>query len=164
VIEGKELDFTRGNDAAVIHGKVARSAPHRYPVVAKKGQTLSVTLHSDGGAQLDLYEPGASFDVQAAGFVVQGTRLKGAVDGGKVSAELPSDGKYLLLVRALREESQYTLEVAATPVPASAETGGAFGAWLGDKTVWIALLLVLAATGGGIVMYSKRDRRLFRTR
>jgi hypothetical protein len=163
IVEGKELNVTTGNDTAVVHAKVSSAAPHRYPVAAKKGQTLSATLLSNG-AQLDIYEPGASIDIQGTGFTVQGTKVKAVTEGQNVSAELPEDGKYLLLVRSLRDDTPYTLELAATPPPLSSQDASFFGVALTDKAAWVALLLLLAAAGGGMVVYSKRDRRLFKTR
>lgn len=159
VREGRALDFTQGNDTAVIQGEISREVPHRYPVVAKKGQTLSATLQADG-VRLDVYEPGATLEMQAHGFVVQGTRLKGAPDGASISAELPGDGSYLLLVRALREQASYTLEVAVR----ATDRARPVGLLSGDRTLWAALLAALAAIGAGLVIYSKRDRRMFRPR
>lgn len=161
VMEGRELNFTKGNDSAVIQGSVLRNVPHRYPIAGKKGQTLSVTLEAEGGARLDVYEPGASLEMQTNGFVVQGARMKGTPDGSHVSAELPGDGKYLLFVRALRDEAPYTLEVTMT---AGAAGAGSAEFWSNEKLIWTAALLGLAALGVGILIYSKRDRRLFRSR
>lgn len=170
----RELDFTKGNDAAVIEGNVTRGMPDRYAIVAKKGQTLSATLSSDGGARLDVYEPGVTMDAQKDGLIVVGSRLEGTPDGAQVQAELPTDGTYLLLVRALRDQAIYTLDIGvrsagasgqgAKAAPGAKSEGIAAESGLGRKTGWLALFLALAAVGAGMVIYSKRDRRLFKPR
>ena len=159
LMEGKTLDFTQGNNAAVIQGEVSRESPHRYPVLARKGQTLTATLQTDG-ARIEIYEPGATLQMQAQGFVAQGTRLKAAPEGVSVRAELTSDGSYQLLVHAQREQASYTLEVAVI-TPNSASTRPFL---TDDRRLWAAILLALAVIGAGLVFYSKRDRRMFRSR
>jgi len=155
----KELDFSRRNDSATVEGTVARGAPHRYTVVAVKGQRLTASLKSSEGARFDVYEPGSSLTPLSGGFIVQGARVGGTEDGTQVDVELPADGKYLMLVRPAREQAFYTIEVAVAPGLAS--TLGE--AWWEHRNVWLGLALGALALIAAFMVRRKRDRRLFRS-
>jgi hypothetical protein len=153
----KELDFSDGNDTATMEGTVERGVPHRYTVVARRGQRLSATLTSDEGARFDLYEPGSTLTMLSGGFVVQGARLAPSDQGTHVDTVIPADGKYLLLVRTAKDPAFYTMELAV-----ERDAFSPFERWRHDKRVWIggaiaALLLLLL-----LLRRRKRDRRMFR--
>jgi hypothetical protein len=155
----KELDFTERNDSAVVEGTVYRAMPHRYILNAKKGQALAATLRSRDEVRFDLYEPGSSLQMLSGGFVVQGARVGGTPEGTQLGVELPNDGKYLLLVRAPKDQAPYTLELAVNRGASS--VGGEDAPWWSREVVWIPAALILAA----LVLLQfvrKRDRRMFR--
>jgi opacity protein-like surface antigen len=153
----KELDFSDRNDAATMEGTVERGAPHRYGVIARRGQRLTATLTSDEGARFDVYEPGSTLTMLSGGFVVQGARLAASEEGKHVDAAIPADGKYLLLVRTAKDPAFYTLDLAV-----EGATPSFFERWKNDRRVWvggaIAALLLLWV----LVRRRKRDRRMFR--
>jgi len=153
----KELDFSDRNDAATMEGTVERGAPHRYGVIARRGQRLTATLTSDEGARFDVYEPGSTLTLLSGGFVVQGARLAASEEGNHVDAAIPADGKYLLLVRTAKDPAFYTLDLAV-----EGATPSFFERWRNDRRVWvggaIAALLLLWV----LVRRRKRDRRMFR--
>jgi hypothetical protein len=155
----RTLDFTSRNDSAVVEGTVGRAEPHRYIVSAKKGQALTATLKSNEGARFDLYEPGSTLAMLSGGFVVQGARVGGTPEGTQLDVDLPDDGQYLLLVRAPKDRTPYTLELAVSRGASSVGDKG--GPWWSQRIVWIPAAAVLAV----LVLwrlFRKRDRRLFR--
>jgi hypothetical protein len=153
----RELDFAGKSDTATMEGTAFRGAPHRYYLSARRGQTVSAALKSDG-ARIDLYEPGATLTLLSSGFVVQGSRVGATTDGERVDVDLPADGKYLLLVRANGERAFYTLELKVErQAPSTFET------WVKDERVWIAVLIAIALLGLLVLARRKRDRRIFRS-
>lgn len=156
----KELDVRDRNDTAIVEGTVSRGVPHRYFIAALKGQRFSAALKSPDGARFDLYEPGSSITDLSGGFVVQGARVHGTAEGSDVDVELPADGKYLLLVRAAKEQAFYTLEMKTSRVAAATAEP-----WWEHRYTWIALILAALALVGAFVVRRKRkrERRLFRS-
>ncbi|HYC44170.1 MAG TPA: hypothetical protein VED01_01680 [Burkholderiales bacterium] len=154
----KEIDLNDRNDVAVMEATVARGIPHRYLLDARKGQVLVASLRADGGARFDLYEPGSTLTLLSGGFVVQGSRLGETDQGTELKVELPEDGKYLLVVRALKDKSFYALDVAV-----DGGTGSVGEHWRRNRMVWIVLLLCAAALAAAFLIRRKRDRRLFRS-
>lgn len=155
----RELDFSDGNESAMVEGTVERGTPHRYDVIAREGQRLSATLQSDNGARFDLYEPGSSITLLSGGFVVQGARLAANDEGTHVDTMLPADGKYLLLVRSPKDPAFYTLDVAVDAGPSTL-----------IQRVWSANKMWFAAAGAAVLVLvililrrRKRDRRMFRS-
>ena len=151
----KDLDFSHRNDSAVMEGTVRRGAPHRYLVTAAKGQSFSAKLQSKDGARFDVYEPGASLTLLSSGYVVQGARVGKQEDGISLSAKLPADGKYLMLVRPEGDQAFYTLELAV-------RGGWAFRDLWTDKNAWAAAAFVAAFFGLVMLYRRKRTRRIFR--
>jgi hypothetical protein len=152
----KELDFSNRNDAATMEGTVERGAPHRYSVIARRGQRLTATLASDEGARFDLYEPGSTLTMLSGGFVVQGARLAASEQGNHVDTAIPADGKYLLLVRTAKDPAFYTLDLVVEGATASF-----FERWRGDKRVWLGAAIAGLLLLWVLVRRRKRDRRMF---
>ena len=153
----KELDFSNRNDSAVMEGTVLRGNPQRYTITATKGQLLSAKLQSKDGARFDLYEPGSSTTLLSGGYVVQGSRVAPEADGTNLSAKLPGDGKYLLLLRAEGDQASYTLELSVRDA-----TLFSMRALLSEKNVWILLSLLAAGVAFMMLHRRKRRRRIFR--
>jgi hypothetical protein len=153
----KELDFSNRNDSAVMEGTVLRGHPHRYIITAIKGQSLSAKLQSKEGTRFDVYEPGSSLTLLSGGYVVQGARVGSETDGTNLEAKLPSDGKYLLLLRTEGDQAFYTLELAV-------REGGLFSVQrlLDKKSAWAAAAFLVAALGFVMLHRRKRRRRIFR--
>lgn len=154
----RELDFSERNDSAMMEGTVERGRPHRYNLIARKGQRLTAMLQSDKDVRFDVYEPGSSITLLSDGFVVQGARLAANEEGTHVDTKLPVDGRYLLLVRSPKEPAFYTLDlVVEGRSPTLLQHW-----WITNKAWFIAggaavfLLLIL------ILRRRKRDRRMFR--
>jgi hypothetical protein len=152
----KELDFSHRNDSAVMEATVRRGMPHRYVIIATKGQSLSAKLQSKEGARFDVYEPGSSLTLLSSGYVVQGTRVGKQDDGTHLRTKLPADGKYLLLVRPEGDQASYALELAMRD-----------GRWTfhdlwTDRNVWAATSLVVVGFAFVMLYRRKRTRRIFR--
>lgn len=153
----RELDFAGKSDTAAMEGTVVRAVPHRYLINARRGQTLTAALKSDG-ARLDLYEPGSTLSLLSGGFIVQGSRLGETAEGARLDVELPADGKYLLLVRSNADEAFYTLELKVDdPRPSLIE------AWLEDERIWVGAGIAVVVFALFAWVRRKRDRRLFRS-
>lgn len=151
----KELDFTNRNDSAIVEGIVRRGMPHRYMVMATKGQSLLAKLQSKDGARFDIYEPGSALTRLSSGYVVQGARLGQQEDGTNLRTKLPADGKYLLLVRPEGDQASYSLELAVRD--------GRFvfrDLWT-DKNVWAAASFLTAGFAFVMLYRRKRNRRIF---
>jgi hypothetical protein len=152
----KELDFSHRNDSAVMEATVRRGMPHRYMIIATKGQSLSAKLQSKDGARFDVYEPGSSVTLLSSGYVVQGARVGKQDDGTHLRTKLPADGKYLLLVRPEGDQASYALELTIRD-----------GRWTfhdlwTERNVWAAASFVAVGFAFVMLYRRKRTRRIFR--
>lgn len=122
-IRTQRVAFAKGTSAATVKGHLQGYAIVDYVVRAFAGQTLSVTLDSDQGANYFNILPPGSADV--AMFI-------GSLSGEQTNRLLPSDGDYKIrvyLMRGAARENQaadYTLRIGVTgkplaPLPASVD-------------------------------------------
>lgn len=95
----RRVQFPRGRTTAILRGTVRRGVSHDYLLGARRGQTMTVHLTSNGGTSLTILSP----DGEAiADFV------------SDWSGELPANGDYRINVLPPTETNrpaQYTLEV-----------------------------------------------------
>lgn len=95
----KRISFARGRSSATVKGFIAdRMTTHEYKVEAKAGQTLSVSIASKKDVDMCLsYPDGSSPDDSC---------------GKSLSATLPADGDYSIIVDSKREDTSYSITVS----------------------------------------------------
>lgn len=95
----RRVQFSRGRTTAILRGTVRRGVSHDYLLGARRGQTMTVHLTSNGATSLTILSP-------------DGEALADFVSDW--SGELPSGGDYRINVLPPTETNrpaQYTLEV-----------------------------------------------------
>jgi len=112
-IKVQRISFAAGASSSTVKGTLAGAAIIDYKLGAKAGQTMSVTLKTNNGANyFNLLPPGSSAAIAI------GENL-----GNKWSGALPVDGDYTVRVFLMRsaarrnEKANYTLTVGITGSP-----------------------------------------------
>jgi hypothetical protein len=116
----QRVSFATGASSAMISGSIMGRGAVPYVLSAKAGQTMSVTLETDNGAN--------SFNVLPPGS--EAAIGRGEVSGNQWTGVLPVDGEYVVDVFLMRsaarrnETANYTLTVGITGSPAGVAAGG----------------------------------------
>lgn len=80
--------FSPGNDNAAVEGTITGDEYKDYVLGARAGQTMSVSLITEGSAYFNILPPGSD------GVAI----YNGSIDGENASVALPSDGDYTIRV------------------------------------------------------------------
>lgn len=84
----ERVNFASGNDNAAVEASVTGDGDRDYILGAVAGQTMSVSLSSEGNAYFNILPPGS-----------QGEAIfNGSIDGQNATLELPADGDYTIRV------------------------------------------------------------------
>lgn len=111
----EEVKFKRGASSTIIEGGVIRGERDKYLIGAGKGQFLAVTLSSlEDNAVFAIYPPGAK---EQPDDEISGNPLPGAAESKAIAVQLPTQGRYLIVVGGTRGNATYKLEVAITSTP-----------------------------------------------
>ncbi len=103
----ERIQFERGNDNAAVEGTVTGRAYRDYRLGARAGQTMSVSLITEGSAYFNILPPGSQ-DVAI---------YNGSIDGANASIRLPTNGDYRIRVYLMGDDRDrgrtvhYTLSV-----------------------------------------------------
>ncbi|MCT8972531.1 hypothetical protein [Microbaculum marinisediminis] len=84
----EEVRFSPGNDNAAVEGTITGDEYKDYVLGARAGQTMSVSLITEGSAYFNILPPGSD------GVAI----YNGSIDGENASVALPSDGDYTIRV------------------------------------------------------------------
>ncbi|WP_436637981.1 hypothetical protein [Microbaculum sp. FT89] len=84
----EEVRFSPGNDNAAVEGTVTGDEYKDYVLGARAGQTMSVSLITEGNAYFNILPPGSD------GVAI----YNGSIDGENASIKLTSDGDYTIRV------------------------------------------------------------------
>jgi hypothetical protein len=110
-IESRPLQFAKGTSKATMRGSIKGDKTIDYKLRAKAGQTMSVALKTNNGANyFNVLPPGSAGE---AIFV-------GSTNGNEWTGQLPADGEYAVRVYLMRsaarrnEAADYTLTVGIT--------------------------------------------------
>lgn len=110
-----DIHFAPGASAATVSGNVTHGALTYYTLRARKGQRLGIAIASpDRNAAFEVYCPGYALSRDELSFIMTCTSLRGVENTDDQPAwegELPSTGKYLIVVRATRGHAAYRLDV-----------------------------------------------------
>lgn len=88
------VNFAAGNDNAAVEASVTGHGYRDYVLGAAAGQTMGVSLITDGTAYFNILPPGGD-----------GVALYiGSIDGRDASVELPSDGDYTIRVYLMGDD------------------------------------------------------------
>jgi len=104
------VQFAKGTSSATLRGTVAGYDTVRYTVVARAGQTMTVTLAGSANANLNVYAPGV--------VPGQGEALGSSDETRRWTGTLPASGTYVVQVYQMRaqarrgEKAPHTLTVA----------------------------------------------------
>ncbi len=116
-IEKRSVQFAKGASSATVKGTIEGDTTIDYALLAKAGQTMTVTLKGSNGANyFNVLPPGSKGE---AIFI-------GANEGNEYKGELPADGEYRIRVFLMRsaarrrETSDYTMTVGISGVPKAA--------------------------------------------
>ncbi len=85
----ERVKFAKGNDNAAVNGKVTGQGYHDYLLGAKAGQTMGVSLITDGSAYFNILPPGSN-DVAIYNSSIDGNDATGI--------KLPASGDYTIRV------------------------------------------------------------------
>lgn len=85
----ERVKFAKGNDNAAVNGKVTGQGYHDYMLGAKAGQTMGVSLITDGSAYFNILPPGSN-DVAIYNSSIDGNDATGI--------KLPASGDYTIRV------------------------------------------------------------------
>ena len=112
----QEVHFAKGKNSTLIKQSVIRGESDQYYLTAKAGQKLEVSISAvEKNAAFAIYQPGYKAGKDADGILeIKGTALKGAGEGEDATAwkgDLPSSGKYLILVGGTRGNATYKLKI-----------------------------------------------------
>ena len=112
--------FAKGGSSATYHGGFERNEMDCWTVIAKEGQTLTVTVDAiEKNASFDIYLPQYQIVKSEDGLDVKGKRLTPGGDGDRHitrwSGVLPASGRYLINVLSERGNVTYDLKVSVTP-------------------------------------------------
>ena len=84
----ERVNFASGNDNAAIEASITGNDVRDYVLGAAAGQTMSVSLSTEGNAYFNILPPGS-----------QGEAIfNGSIDGPDATLELPADGDYIIRV------------------------------------------------------------------
>ena len=113
----KEVNFAQGSNSTLIQESVVRGESDQYFLTAKAGQKMEVSITSvEQNAVFQIYQPGYKVGKDEDGILeIKGTALKGAAEGEDATAwkgDLPSSGKYLIVVGPTRGNASYKLKIA----------------------------------------------------
>lgn len=92
------VQFAKGAQSATVKGTFKGYDSINYTLVAKAGQTMSVTISGSSNANFNVYAPGAvpgQAEALGAGYV-----------GEKWQGTLPASGKYLIQVYQMRASAR----------------------------------------------------------
>ena len=98
------VEFAKGNDNAALDGKVTGNDYADYVLGAKAGQTMSVSLITQGTAYVNILPPGS--DGEAI--------YIGSMDGSDATIKLPKDGDYTVRVYLMGNDKDSGKTVAYT--------------------------------------------------
>ncbi|MGE5154560.1 MAG: hypothetical protein ACM3ST_11135 [Bdellovibrio bacteriovorus] len=104
---GERIQFARGKDSAALRGSVTGSHHRDYVLGARAGQTMSVSLMTEGSAYFNILPPGS----QDVGI------YNASMDGANARFRLPSNGDYTIRVYLMGDDKDsgrtvhYTLSV-----------------------------------------------------
>lgn len=98
------VEFAKGNDNAALDGKVTGNDYADYVLGAKAGQTMSVSLITQGTAYFNILPPGS--DGEAI--------YIGSMDGSDATIKLPTDGDYTVRVYLMGDDKDSGKTVAYT--------------------------------------------------
>ncbi len=93
-LAGERIQFARGNDNAAVDGAVTGRDYRDYVLGARAGQTMSVSLITEGTAYFNILPPG-SRDVAI---------YNGSINGENASAQLPANGDYSIRVYLMGDD------------------------------------------------------------
>ena len=93
----KTVRFRRGEDSAVIRGKIARGAVHQYRLRAGAGQEMTVVLRTGNQTSFTIYN-------------LRDGILEGADGVKETTVELPANGEYVIEI-GTDAAANYTLEI-----------------------------------------------------
>jgi hypothetical protein len=114
--ELNEINFAKGKSAATLDGSVVRGEVKYYTLRARKGQRMSATITApENNAVFRIYRPGYEFTPDQSALTATGASLQGAGetdDSARWEGELPSTGKYLIVVGATRGNTTYRLNIS----------------------------------------------------
>ena len=85
----ERVKFAKGNDNTSVNGKVTGAGYHDYLLGAKAGQTMAVSLITDGSAYFNILPPGST-DVAIHNSSIDGNDATGI--------KLPKSGDYTIRV------------------------------------------------------------------
>lgn len=109
-----EISFAMGKSAA-INNSVVRGEVKYYTLRARKGQRLSATITApEKNAVFQIYRPGYAFTPDQSALSPTSASLQGAGETDDAAAwegELPSTGKYLIVVGGTRGNTTYSLNI-----------------------------------------------------
>jgi len=113
----KGVSFAQGSNSTLIQGSVIRGERDQYFLTAKAGQKMEVSITSlEQNAAFEIYQPGYKVGKDADGILeIKGTALQGAGEFDDATAwkgDLPSSGKYLIIVGPIRGNASYKLKIA----------------------------------------------------
>jgi hypothetical protein len=92
------VQFAKGTSSATLRGTVAGYDTVRYTVVARAGQTMTVTLAGSANANLNVYAPGVvPGQAEALGSTDETRRWTGT---------LPASGTYVVQVYQMRAQAR----------------------------------------------------------
>lgn len=111
-----EIRFARGTSTAIFESSVVRGEVKYYTLQARKGQRLRATITApEKNAAFQIYSPGYAFTADQSTLTETSTPLQGAAetdDAVTWEGELPSTGKYLIVVGATRGNSTYKVNIS----------------------------------------------------
>jgi hypothetical protein len=106
----QEIRFKPGTTSAAVEQAVIRGERDQYLLGAGKGQYITVTIQSiEDNAVFDVFLPGAKSDHN--GYVV-GSTLPGGKEATTFSGQLPTTGKFLIVVGGTRGNATYKMTVS----------------------------------------------------
>lgn len=111
-----EISFARGKSAATVESSVVRGEVKYYTLQARKGQRLRATITApEKNAAFQIYTPGYAFTPDQSALMETSRPLQGAGetdDAVTWEGELPSTGKYLIVVGATRGNATYRVNIS----------------------------------------------------
>lgn len=111
-----EIRFAKGNSTASVENSVVRGEVKYYTLQARKGQRLMATITApEKNVAFQIYAPGYAFTADQSALKETSTPLQGAGetdDAVTWEGELPSTGKYLIVVGATRGNATYRVNIS----------------------------------------------------
>lgn len=112
--ERPEIRFPRGGTDTVIEGGVVRGDRDIYPINARAGQTMTVTIEAlEDNAVFQIFPPGTHYARDEYDmWTFHGQPVRGADgDTRQWTGTLTSGGQYLIVVGGTRGNASYSLRV-----------------------------------------------------